>query len=146
MTRRFVAHYRVSTGFRGGSGLGQEAQRAAVKAHVAGSPGVVDAEFVEVESGRRRDCPQLAGGSPPPPPAPTAPCCSLAAAKACGFRLGNPNLGPDTAEQAGRADAATPQQLTDALTARSVATPSRREARWHPIRVAYVERRARSRP
>lgn len=59
-TPRFVAYYRVSTDKQGRSGLGLEAQRAAVEAHVAGSRGQVYAEFVEVESGRRKDRLQLA--------------------------------------------------------------------------------------
>lgn len=50
-----VAYYRVSTAKQGKSGLGLEAQRAAVVAHV-GSP---LAEYVEVESGKRNDRPQL---------------------------------------------------------------------------------------
>lgn len=50
-----VAYYRVSTIKQGKSGLGLEAQRAAVVAHV-GSP---LAEYVEVESGKRNDRPQL---------------------------------------------------------------------------------------
>jgi DNA invertase Pin-like site-specific DNA recombinase len=57
---RFVAYYRVSTDKQGRSGLGLEAQHAAVVAHVAAARGTVAAEFVEVESGRRRDRPQLA--------------------------------------------------------------------------------------
>jgi len=40
--------------------LGLEAQRAAVAAHVAGTYGMVAAEFVDVESGRKKDRPQLA--------------------------------------------------------------------------------------
>ena len=59
-TSRFVAYYRVSTDKQGRSGLGLDAQRAAVAAHVDGAHGVVAAEFVEVESGRKRDRPQLA--------------------------------------------------------------------------------------
>ena len=60
MTARFVAYYRVSTDKQGRSGLGLEAQRAAVKAHVAGAHGAVSAEFIEIESGRKKDRPQLA--------------------------------------------------------------------------------------
>ena len=55
----FVAYYRVSTEKQGRSGLGLEAQQAAVQAHVAGTPGRVVAEFIEVESGRKKDRPQL---------------------------------------------------------------------------------------
>ncbi len=57
---RFVAYYRVSTDKQGRSGLGLEAQRAAVAVHIASALGAVAAEFVEVESGRRKDRPQLA--------------------------------------------------------------------------------------
>jgi DNA invertase Pin-like site-specific DNA recombinase len=57
---RFVAYLRVSTEGQGRSGLGLEAQRTAVAQHVAGAGGVITAEFVEVESGRRKDRPQLA--------------------------------------------------------------------------------------
>ena len=63
MTRpppRFVAYVRVSTEGQGRSGLGLEAQLEAVARHVAGTGGVIAAEFVEVESGRKKDRPQLA--------------------------------------------------------------------------------------
>ena len=59
-TLRFVAYLRVSTDKQGRSGLGLEAQRAAVAAHVDGTRGQIVSEFVEVESGRRKDRPQLA--------------------------------------------------------------------------------------
>ncbi|MBB5695794.1 recombinase family protein [Muricoccus pecuniae] len=57
---RFVAYLRVSTEGQGRSGLGLEAQREAVTRHVTGMEGLVVAEFVEVESGRKKERPQLA--------------------------------------------------------------------------------------
>ncbi len=58
--QRFVAYYRVSTDRQDRSGLGLDAQRAAVAKYVAGADGVVAAEFEEVESGKPTDRPQLA--------------------------------------------------------------------------------------
>jgi DNA invertase Pin-like site-specific DNA recombinase len=56
----FVAYYRVSTGKQGKSGLGIEAQRAAVERYLNGGNWRIIAEFTEVESGKRADRPQLA--------------------------------------------------------------------------------------
>jgi DNA invertase Pin-like site-specific DNA recombinase len=53
----FVSYLRVSTTRQRKSGLGIEAQRAAVARHVAG--GCLLAEYLEVESGRKNDRPQL---------------------------------------------------------------------------------------
>src|ERR671917_1097190 len=55
----FVAYFRVSTDKQGARGLGMDAQRSAVARHLAGHPGALLAEFVEVESGRRTDRPEL---------------------------------------------------------------------------------------
>jgi DNA invertase Pin-like site-specific DNA recombinase len=56
----FVAYYRVSTDKQGRSGLGLEAQRAAVAAYLNGGEWKIIAEFTEIESGRRSDRPELA--------------------------------------------------------------------------------------
>ncbi len=56
---RFVTYYRVSTRKQGGSGLGIEAQRAAVAGYLGAKQAKVVAEFTEVESGRRSDRPAL---------------------------------------------------------------------------------------
>jgi len=59
--RPFVAYYRVSTLGQEQSGLGLEAQEAAIKAYLATVPGAECVErFTETESGKRNDRPQLA--------------------------------------------------------------------------------------
>lgn len=55
--QKFVSYLRVSTDRQGASGLGLEAQRAAVMQHIGS--GELVAEFLEVESGRKDDRPQL---------------------------------------------------------------------------------------
>ncbi len=55
----FVAYYRVSTDRQGRSGLGLDAQREAVRRHLASSGATPLAEFVEVESGKRNNRPEL---------------------------------------------------------------------------------------
>jgi len=57
---RFISYLRVSTDSQGRSGLGLEAQRQAVAAHIVQAGGELVAEFQEVESGKRADRPQLA--------------------------------------------------------------------------------------
>jgi DNA invertase Pin-like site-specific DNA recombinase len=58
---KFVAYLRVSTERQGRSGLGLEAQREAVQRFVRERGGrIIAPEFVEVESGKRNDRPQLA--------------------------------------------------------------------------------------
>jgi DNA invertase Pin-like site-specific DNA recombinase len=56
--QKFVSYLRVSTERQGMSGLGLEAQRAAVSAHAAGRGDLV-AEFVEIESGKNNARPEL---------------------------------------------------------------------------------------
>jgi DNA invertase Pin-like site-specific DNA recombinase len=56
---KLVAYYRVSTVAQGESGLGLEAQKAAVEAYAAEAGLQIVAEFVEVESGKDNDRPEL---------------------------------------------------------------------------------------
>src|SRR5258706_2822013 len=59
-TQRYVAYLRVSTDRQGRSGLGLEAQRSAVAQYVAAKGGrIIEPEYVEVESGKRNDRPEL---------------------------------------------------------------------------------------
>jgi DNA invertase Pin-like site-specific DNA recombinase len=58
--RRFVAYYRVSTDRQGSSGLGLEAQQKAVRDYLDGGAWELIGEYVEVESGKRADRPELA--------------------------------------------------------------------------------------
>lgn len=57
---RFIAYYRVSTEGQGKSGLGLEAQREAVRRYLERNGWPPVAEFVEVESGKNGDRPELA--------------------------------------------------------------------------------------
>jgi DNA invertase Pin-like site-specific DNA recombinase len=54
-----VAYYRVSTARQGQSGLGLEAQRAAVIEHAKLGLRALLAEYTEIESGRKVERPQL---------------------------------------------------------------------------------------
>ena len=56
---KLVAYYRVSTSKQGHSGLGLDAQREAVRRHAEYSQSDLVAEFVEIESGKRADRPEL---------------------------------------------------------------------------------------
>lgn len=57
---KFVSYLRVSTAKQGASGLGLDAQRAAVAGFLNGGRWSVIREVVEVESGKRADRPKLA--------------------------------------------------------------------------------------
>ena len=57
---KFVSYLRVSTDKQGRSGLGLEAQRAAVESYLNGGRWTLIAEYVEAESGKRSDRPKLA--------------------------------------------------------------------------------------
>jgi DNA invertase Pin-like site-specific DNA recombinase len=58
--RHFVPYLRVSTAKQGASGLGLEAQQAAIRAFLRTSDRLLCEPFVEIESGRRADRPALA--------------------------------------------------------------------------------------
>ncbi len=55
---QYIAYYRVSTDRQGRSGLGLDAQRAAVASYAQGR-GELLAEYTEIESGKKNDRPQL---------------------------------------------------------------------------------------
>jgi hypothetical protein len=57
---KFISYLRVSTDKQGRSALGVEAQRAAVESYLNGGRWKLLTEYVETESGRRTDRPQLA--------------------------------------------------------------------------------------
>lgn len=57
--RKYIAYYRVSTSRQGKSGLGLEAQQAAVKEYLNGKGWPPTDEFIEVESGKKNDRPEL---------------------------------------------------------------------------------------
>src|SRR2546430_16786118 len=56
---KFIAYFRVSTDNQGKSGLGLEAQRKAVLDYLNGGRWSLMQEFVEIESGKHNDRPQL---------------------------------------------------------------------------------------
>jgi Resolvase, N terminal domain len=57
---KFVGYLRVSTEKQGQSGLGLEAQRKAIEDYLNGGRWELLAEYVEIESGKRSDRPELA--------------------------------------------------------------------------------------
>lgn len=59
MSKPIVAYYRVSTDRQGISGLGIDAQQAAVEQYARQIDGKILAEYREAESGRKSDRPQL---------------------------------------------------------------------------------------
>ncbi|MEW5772981.1 MAG: recombinase family protein [Thermodesulfobacteriota bacterium] len=59
MEGKFISYLRVSTQRQGRSGLGLEAQRKAVADYLNGGSWELLAEYVEVESGKKDDRPQL---------------------------------------------------------------------------------------
>jgi integrase len=58
-SQRFITYIRVSTQRQGVSGLGLEAQRFAVAQYLGANQSNVAGEFVEIESGRNNDRPEL---------------------------------------------------------------------------------------
>ena len=56
---KYVSYYRVSTDKQGKSGLGLDAQKAAVADRLNGGRWQIVGEFAEVESGKRASRPQL---------------------------------------------------------------------------------------
>ena len=59
MTGKFVAYFRVSTTKQGIDGLGMDAQRSAIRNYLNGGDWKLLGEFAEVESGKRKDRPEL---------------------------------------------------------------------------------------
>jgi DNA invertase Pin-like site-specific DNA recombinase len=57
---KYIAYLRVSTARQGQSGLGLEAQQTAVNGFVKQHGGAILQTFIEVESGKRSDRPELA--------------------------------------------------------------------------------------
>lgn len=60
MSRKLIGYFRVSTARQGKSGLGLEAQEAAVREFAEREGGQIVASYTEVETGKRADRPELA--------------------------------------------------------------------------------------
>jgi hypothetical protein len=114
--KQAVAYVRVSTGRQGKSGLGLEAQRAAIQAFAAGEGIEVAAWFTEVETGKRG-----------------------AAANAREADAFASNLSP-VVRLIQAAGVTSLRGIADALNARGVATP--RGGQWHPQSVGRLLDRA----
>ena len=56
---KFISYLRVSTQRQGRSGLGLDAQRAMIADYIKSIGGTVSAEYIEVETGKREDRPEL---------------------------------------------------------------------------------------
>ena len=65
MLKPLIAYFRVSTREQGKSGLGLEAQRAAVARFAESESFEIKAEFVEIETGKGADALSLAAQAPP---------------------------------------------------------------------------------
>jgi len=59
-TKKLISYIRVSTRKQGDSGLGMEAQKAAVEAYAKATGAEIISTFTEIESGKRSDRPELA--------------------------------------------------------------------------------------
>ncbi len=59
MTGTVIGYVRVSTKGQGASGLGLEAQRAAIESYAQRNDSIVSRIYIEIESGRKADRPQL---------------------------------------------------------------------------------------
>lgn len=57
--KKFVSYLRVSTAKQGHSGLGVEAQKAAIDNYLNGGEWTITDEFIEIESGKNNDRPML---------------------------------------------------------------------------------------
>jgi DNA invertase Pin-like site-specific DNA recombinase len=60
MGQKLMAYYRVSTAKQGASGLGLEGQEAAVREYARAASGTLLRAYVEIETGKRADRPELA--------------------------------------------------------------------------------------